>query len=134
MLYPNLNDIPGRPPRFKDTTFADIIMSVPPGGALQVLTPLEYHTKRQRNWYKGIAVRELSGLTGYTELGWDGYWKKNCHGKELLKIEHKGTKFERLTTKGVGKRNMTQFIIEICDLARDKNIPLTSPDPKLRKK
>ena len=134
MIYPNLNHNPDLPPRFKDTTFAGILMSVPPGGALKVLTALEYHTEQQRKWYKGKAVVGLSAMTGYTELAWDAYWKKNCHGKDLLKIEHKGTKFERLTTKGVGKQNMRLFILEILVLARDKNIPLPWPDPKLRKK
>ena len=133
MIYENLNQNPDYPPRFKDVTYAEILLSVPVGGALKVLTALEYHTHQQRKWYKGIAVSHMSEYTGYTKTAWDKYFKKHCHGKELLKVEHKGTEFERLTTKGVGKRNMTQFIIEILQLCDEKGWPITC-DPKLRKK
>ena len=134
--YPNLNKLPGQPPRFAET-YGDIMMTVPPGGALRVLEPLEYYTHRQRAWYRGICLPGLSQWNGDTVSKWDERLKKECHGKDLLKIEYwplqDGTMLARLTIKKVGKKKMTQFIQEILDLARVKKWPITPPDPDLRK-
>lgn len=106
------------------------------GGAFKYerLSAAKYVTDRQRKWYKGICIRGLSDWNGNTELWWDELIKDKCRGKDLLKIEHKGTKFERLTTKDVGVGNMTVFIQEILDKAIDMNWPVTPPDPELRGK
>lgn len=134
--YPNLNKTPGQPPRF-EKTYGDILEKVVPGGALKVLTPLEYYTHRQRAWYRGICLPGLSDWNGDSIVKWDDRLKKECHGKDLLKIEYwplqDGTMLARLTIKNVGKRNMSQFMQEILDLARDKKWPITPPDPDLRK-
>lgn len=135
--YANLNNTPGQPPQFKKT-YGDIMMEVKPGGALQVLTPLEYHTHRQRAWYRGICLPGLSDWNGDSVVKWDERLKKECHGKDLLKVEYwplqDGTMLARLTIKNVGKRNMTQFIQEILNMALEKKWPITPPNPDLRKK
>ena len=43
-------------------------------------------------------------------------------------------KLDRLTTKGVGKRNMTNFIEEILSQAIHKGWPVSAPDSDLRRK
>ena len=135
--YPNFNTMPDQPPRFKKT-YGEIMMEVPVGGALRVLTPLEYYTHRQRAWYRGICLPGLSAWNGDTIQKWDERLKKECHGKDLLKMEYwelqDGTMLARLTIKNVGKRKMTQFIQEILDKAQEKKWPIVAPDPDLRKK
>lgn len=136
-IYKNLNQMDGFPPRFKKT-YGDILMEVPPGGALQVLTPLEQYSKRQRAWYRGICLPGLSDWSGDTISYWDELLKKDCHGKDLLKVEYwemqDGKMLARLTIKNVGKKKFTQFIIEILDMAQEKGWPITAPDPDLRTK
>jgi hypothetical protein len=136
-IYPNLEKIPGQPARFKKT-YGAIISEVPIGGALKVLTPLEFYTSRQRAWYRGVCLPGLSDWNGDSVIKWDDRLKKECHGKDLLNIEYwplqDGTMLARLTIKKVGKRKMTQFIQEILDLAVEKKWPIVPPDPDLRKK
>ena len=48
-----------------------ILSELEPGGALQVLTPLEYHTDRQRKWWKGILLPALAKDSGDSV----GYWE-----------------------------------------------------------
>ena len=135
--YANLNKTPDQPPRF-EKTYGDIMMEVPPGGALKTLTPLEYYTHRQRSWYRGICLPGLSDWNGDTISKWDERLKRECHGKDLLKMEYwtlkRGTVLARLTIKGVGKKKMTQFIQAILDRAVEKKWSITPPDPDLRKK
>ena len=137
MIYKNFNQNPDHPPRF-EVPYSDIIRSVPVGGALQVLTSLEQYSKRQRKWYRGICLPGLSDWSGDTISYWDELLKKECHGKDLLKVEYwemqNGEMLARLTIKNVGKKKFTQFIIEILDMAREKKWPITAPDPDLRTK
>lgn len=116
----------------------DIANSVPVGGALRVLSALDYHTSRQRRWYKGICLRGLSDWNGETPDEWDLRLKDACNGVELLKKEtiYLGNEqtCTRLTIVGVGKRNMTRFIDNILSLATTEDWPVTEPDPDLRGK
>jgi len=106
------------------------------GGAVKILSPLEYHTDRQRRWYKGRCLKGLSDWSGESPEWWDREIKKRCSGLELLKKEvfltDNGCPIGRLTTKGVGKRNMTLFIQEILSTAIKMEWPVTPPDPELR--
>lgn len=117
----------------------DIAAEVPEGGALKILDPVEYITDRQRRWYKGTALTHLvkHDENKNSKAWWDMRVKKLCDGLNLLKIEYKewfdGTVTARLTTKDVGKKNMTQFIKEILAMSVEKNWGLVDPDPKLRK-
>lgn len=114
-----------------------------PGGALQYLDPLEYHTDRQRRWYKGVCLRDLvkNDENGETAGWWDTEIKRECNGLALLKKEiffiddGAGGRVGvgRLTIKGVGKRNMTLFIEEILSKSLEKGWPVTPPDKDLRK-
>ena len=38
----------------------EILAEAKIGGALKVLSPVEYITDRQRKWYKGICLRDLA--------------------------------------------------------------------------
>lgn len=113
------------------------------GGALRVLNSVEYITDQQRKWYKGVALPELvkNDENGETVGWWDTEVKKLCNGLALLKKEifyfedGLGNKIGtgRLTTKGVGKKNMTLFIEEILSVAIVKGWSVSPPDPDLRK-
>ena len=71
---------------------------------------------------------------------WDTEVKKKCNGLALLKkqiffIEDSfgvKTGIGRLTTKGVGKRNMTAYIEEILAKSLEYGWPISPPDPDLR--
>lgn len=122
-------------PTFKKP-LSEILAELQDGGALETLSPLEYHTKRQRDWYKGICLQGLSDWSGETREWWDRELKKHCHGAELLKREswlsERGQPVSRLTIVGVGKKKMTAFIENILSKAIEMDWPVTPPDPDLR--
>ena len=115
----------------------EILAGLEMGGALKILTPLEYHTDRQRKWYKGICLKGLSEWSGETSAWWDRELKKHCFGAELLKREtwltERGQPVSRLTIVGVGKKNMTAFIENILSKSIEMDWPVTPPDKELRK-
>jgi len=125
----------------------EILSTLKHGGALKVLDPNDYITERQRAWYKGVCIRQLAqnDENGETEAWWDDYVKRECKGLALLKKEAMvadvtisgqtvQVTYGRLTTKGVGKRNMTNFIEEILSEAMHRGWPVSAPDPELRRK
>ena len=124
----------------------EILAELDVGGAIKTLSPLEYITDRQRRWYKGVCLPALvkHDENGETAGWWDMEVKSKCNGLAYLKKE--GVDFElklgdevsrvtigRLTTKGVGKRNMTLFIEEILSQAMQRGWLVSEPDPDLRK-
>ena len=121
----------------------DILAELTVGGALKTLTPLEYITDRQRRYYKGVVIPELvkNDENGETAGWWDTELKRECNGLALLKKEiffiDDGTGNRigvgRITTKGVGKKNMTLFIEEILSKSMVKGWNVSPPDPDLRK-
>jgi len=131
-------------PTFKKP-LKEILAELEPKGALKTLSPLEYITGRQRRWYKGVCLRDLvkHDENGETEAWWDLEVKSKCNGLAYLKKE--GVDFElklgdevtrvtigRLTTKGVGKKNMSLFIEEIISKSMEKGWNIGPPDPDLR--
>ena len=139
--YPVISVIDGQPTFEKPLN--EILKDLSQGGALKTLTPLEYHTDRQRRWYKGICLPWLAknDENGETEGWWDTEIKKECNGLALLKKEIQffedglGGKIPvgRLTTKGVSKKNMTAFIEEILSKSLSKGWQIAPPDSDLRK-
>ncbi len=122
----------------------EILSELSPGGALKILSAVDYITDAQRRWYKGICLPALVRWdeNGETVGWWDWKVKKECKGlaylkKEGIVIEVGGSFHEltdgRLTTKGVGIRNMTNFIEEILSQAMQRGWPVTEPDSSLRK-
>ncbi len=121
----------------------EILSGLKMGGALKTLTEAEYITDRQRRWYKGVCLKQLvkNDENGETAAWWDVEVKKECNGLGLLKKEifffedGAGGRFGvgRLTTKGVGKRNMTQFIEEILSKSMQLGWPVAPPLSDLRK-
>lgn len=107
------------------------------GGAIKILSPLEYHTERQQRWYKGVCLKGLSDWNGETKSEWDLRLKAQCGGNELLKKERiylaSNQFLLRLTIKGVPKRKMTEFIENILSKAITEGWPVSPPDPELRK-
>jgi hypothetical protein len=126
----------------------EILAEVPRGGAIKVLTPVEYITDRQRRWYKGVCLRDLvkadgGGDTEKSKAWWDEKLKRECDGLRYLKKEgmvaeiqiggeRTQISFGRLSTKGVRKRNMTAYIEAILEKAEAEGWPVSPPDPELR--
>ena len=129
-------------PTFKKPLI-EILSELKHGGAIKTLDPLEYHTDRQRRWYKGVCLPWLvkNDENGETLEWWDTEVKRLCGGLKYLKKEiyflesNLGEKIPigRLTTKGVGKRNMTNFIEEILSVSLSKSWDVAAPDKDLRK-
>ncbi len=121
----------------------EILKELTIGGAIRLLTPLEYITDRQRRWYKGIALPHMvkNDENGDTDKWWDDEIKRLCNGLAYLKKEiyysvttdgHK-IPIGRLTTSGVGKKNMTLFIEEILSQSMIRGWGIAPPDKDLRK-
>lgn len=117
----------------------EIFKDIKIGGAIKILNPIEYITDQQRKWYKGICLPFLAKESGDANAiqWWDTTVKKRCDGLALLKKEVffiediMGNQIPvgRLTTKGVGKKNMRLFIDKILE-QKDWDVP--PPDPTLR--
>ncbi len=127
--HPIIDIINGQPTFEK--TLDEIFLDAKQGGALKILSPLNYHTERQRKWYKGTCLNSLSDWNGDTPEEWDDRLKKECQGLALLKKDKWG-EMERLTIVGVGKRNMTKFINNILSKAIEMEWIISPPDPDLR--
>ena len=137
-MYPVIDVIDGV--AMFDVPIMDTLSKLPKGSAVKVLTPAEYITSRQRNWYKGICLKELvkNDENGETIGWWDTEVKKICRGQDYLKIDYHvmrdGSVIARLTTKGVGKNKMTLFIEEILSQSVEKGWCISPPNAELRKK
>jgi len=141
--YPVISTINDEPTFEKP--LKDILAELELGGALKTMSPLDYITDRQRRWYKGVCLRDLvkNDENGETMAWWDLEVKSKCNGLAYLKKE--GLNFElklgdevtrvtigRLTTKGVGKRNMSLFMEEIISQSMSRGWDVVPPDPDLR--
>ena len=121
----------------------EILAELKPGGGIKILDPVEYVTDRQRRWYKGVCLPWLAKHDENQEstYWWDDEVKRLCQGLALLKqdiyfmqgVDGQKIPIGRLTTSGVGKRNMTAFIEEILAKSVEKGWGLAPPDPDLRK-
>lgn len=120
----------------------EILAKLKVGGAIKTMTPLEHITDRQRRWYKGVCLRDLvkNDENGETMGWWDTEVKRRCNGLQFLKKEiffiddTIGGRLGvgRLTTNGVGKKNMSLFIEEIISRAPSYGWDVSPPDPDLR--
>ncbi len=50
---------------------SEILAGLKLNGALKVLSPIEYHTDRQRRWWKGVLLPALAKDTGDTITHWE---------------------------------------------------------------
>lgn len=119
---------------------SEILSCLKIGGAIKILSPKEYITEGQRNWYKGVCLPALvkNDENGETLAWWDREIKSVCNGLEYLKKEwvflEDGSFVARLTTRDVGRKNMRLFIEEILSKAVERGWPVSAPDPELRRK
>jgi len=136
-LYPVVEVINGQ--AVFDVNIVELLSKLKLGYAIKILTPAEYITARQRNWYKGICLKELvkNDENGETLEWWDTHLKRHCGGQAYLKIDHHvmrdGTVIARLTTTDVGKKNMTLFIEEILSQSVARGWCVSPPNADLRK-
>ena len=87
MIYEVVSIIDGQPTF--EVPLGKILNEIKLGGALEVLSPLEYHTARQRKWYKGVCLPWLvkNDENKESTSWWDDEVKKRCHGLKYLKKE-----------------------------------------------
>jgi hypothetical protein len=126
-----------------DKPLKEILSELKPGGAIKILDPIAYVTDQQRRWYKGVALPWLAKHDENQEstYWWDDEVKRLCNGLALLKkdiyfmqgVDGQKIPIGRLTTSGVGKRNMTAFIEEILAMSVTKGWGVAPPDKDLRK-
>ncbi len=132
-MYPVVSICDGQPTF--EVELSLILAECEQGGAIKVLSPTEFHTDRQRRWYRGICLKGLSDWNGDTVEEWDARLKALC-GAGLLKKEvvpfSNGMTIQRLTIVGVGKKNMTAFIENILSKAIEMEWCVTPPDESLR--
>ncbi len=114
---------------------------------IKVMGESEYITERQRRWYKGVLLPHLvrNDPNGETLDWWDTEVKSKCGGLAYLKKEGIVVELKlgdeisrvsigRLTTKNVGRKNMTNFIEEILSQSMQRGWGVASPDEELRSK
>lgn len=106
-----------------------------PKFVIKVMNENDYITDRQRRWYKGICLKELSDWNGDTVDEWDYRLKVECGAEifTMLSFEYGGMKYwrpESITSKS--KKQMTQFIENILSKAITDDWPVDPPDPDLR--
>lgn len=129
-----------------EKSLSEILAELSPGGAIKILSATEYITDRQRRWYKGVCLPALVKWdeNGETAEWWDTEVKRLCGGlaylkKDIIFVEigladgMHTVGVGRLTTKGVGKRNMTNFIEEILSQAMQRGWPVGAPNADLRR-
>jgi len=139
--YPVQSIINGQPTF--EVLLDEILGQLKKGGGLKVLSPAEHITDRQRRWYRGICLRDLvkNDENGETLEWWDNTVKRECGGLAYLKKEvfffedMSGNQIPigRLTIKGVGVKNMTDFIEEIISKSMVFGWDISPPDADLRK-
>lgn len=120
----------------------EILSECKVGGAIKILAPNEYITEQQRRYYKGVVLPHLvkQDENGETLEWWDTEVKRLCGGLAYLKKEIffmedcMGNKIPigRLTTKGVGKKNMSNFLEEILSKSMELGWGVSPPDSELR--
>ncbi len=133
--YP-VKTISNRGPSF-EKPLDEILAELRLGGAIKILSAVDYITDAQRRWYRGPCLHGLSDWNGDTVDEWDLRLKAECNGVELLKTETiflgVGMTCTRLTIKGVGKRNMTQYLENVLSKGIEREWPVTEPDSSLRR-
>ena len=138
MPFHRVVDIIDGEPTF-EKPLKEIMAELNRNGGLQTLDPVDFITKQQRNWYKGVCLPFLAkhDENQETKVWWDTEVKKKCGGLDLLKPEYKewadGNITSRLTTSGVGKKKMTQFIENILSKSLETGWCVPPPDSDLRK-
>jgi len=106
-----------------------------PRFVIVVLNEDEDITDRQRRWYKGICLKELSDWNGDSVDEWDYRLKVECGAEifKMLRFTYEGKEYFRpdsITSKT--KKQMTEFIENILSTAITKEWPVYPPDPDLR--
>jgi len=114
---------------------------------IKVMGESEYITERQRRWYHGVCLPHLvkNDENGETKDWWDRKLKSECGGLAYLKKEavvveltlggdSRLVTIDRITTKNVGRKNMTNYIEEILSQSIHKGWGVAAPDEELRSK
>ena len=113
----------------------DIVAEVPRGGALKVLTVLEYHTEQQRKWWKGVLLKALSKDNGETVRQWETKLIMAIFPEDVKYIAINNQVFpvaESITN--YGKKKMNRLIEESVAQCHEWGFNwVTLPDSDLRK-
>lgn len=106
-------------------------------GAMYVVSPFEYHTDRQRNWWKGVLLRGLEEETGESVSVWESRLKlavlPDDFRPQYFSIHDKP--FASLSSiTSLSKKKMSQLIEGSVSQLHEWGFHwVTLPDPDLRK-
>ena len=141
MLYQVRDVIDGQPTFEKPLT--EILSKLKVGGAIKILSPIEYITDRQRAWFKGVLLPSLAKHTGDSVEYWETRLKLAVlpddfkpyyvpMGRQVCPVVPSITK--------LSKKKMNALIEGSVNHLRDESIYgdeflwVTLPDPELRSK
>ncbi len=115
-----------------------ILGELEPGGAIKILSPLEYHTDRQRAWWKGILLPELQKETGESISAWETRLKlavlPDDFALEYVTVNNRPYATIPSITK-LGKKKMTLLIEGAVSQLHEWGFTwVTLPDDNLRRR
>lgn len=140
MIHPVKTIIDGLPTF--ETPLDEILADMKLGGALKVLTPLEYITGQQIRWFKGVLLKSLHEDTGDSVAVWEARLKRNVMPDDFPPIVVQDGANVYITLSSItklGKRKMGELIESSVNHLRDESIYgdkfswVTLPDKELRK-
>ena len=112
------------------------LLSCKLGGALkvEVLTPAEYITERQRKWFKGILLPALSESTGDSKRWWEIRLISTIFPQDLTYFAlNKQVHVVIPSISSFGKKKMSTLIDESVPWCHEWGQTwVTYPDPELR--
>ncbi|MCK4625044.1 MAG: hypothetical protein KAV00_07025 [Phycisphaerae bacterium] len=116
---------------------SEILAEIEHGGAIQILSPLQYHTDRQRRWWKGVLLPALAKDTGESASIWEARLKlavlPDDFAPEYVTVNDRPYASVPSITK-LGKKKMTALIDGAIDQLHSWGFTwVVSPDAELRK-
>ena len=119
-----------------DGKLDDLLDECIPGGALQVLTPLEYITRQQCAWFKGVLLPKLAENGDSVEC-WETRLKLEVMPDEFVPeiITVRGKEYTRIPSiTKLGKKKMNQLIEGSVAKCHEWGLTwVVLPDEELRK-
>ena len=112
----------------------EILSELRAGGALKVLSPIEYHTDRQRRWFKGILLKSLSDDNGESTRQWESKLITAIFPEDVQYVSVNNQVFANIPSiTRYGKKKMIQLIEESVPMCHEWGFAwVTYPDEELR--
>jgi hypothetical protein len=127
-----ISEIDGQPTL--DKPWDELYKACQVGGCVKVLSPRAAHTDRQRRWFKGILLKELSRDSGYSERQMEIKLISTIFPDDVTFSEVNHRRYPTVPSiSKYNKRKMTQLIEESVPLCHEWGFDwVTYPDESLR--